>query len=253
MRAFLRGVDHEVSPQLLGGGPAAGREVGGHDRAVAPRLERCDHRQAHRPAAHHHADGVAVKARHRHGVLADGEGLSEGRLVCRQAVGHLQDHGFSQQHSLREPAGQAVRVPKGLHAGLGQGHGNRNHPGSGPDRLLGSRPVVQHLGAELMPEDGVGRGIKPGGKAPARAGRRFHHVFHVVEGVQVGSADAAGEGADQDLSRTGREISDFIADQLLVAANDGAHGPLPWARIVSGIMAPAGWEGQSRLGLPGAA
>jgi hypothetical protein len=222
VRRLLGRIDDDVGAQLLGGGAAAGRIVGGDHRPSALRLQRGDHGEADRPAAHHETDGGLVQPRLGDRVQADREGLGQRRLLGGEAIGHGQHQGLGEQHALGEAAGQAVGEAQRLHAARCQGHGHADHTGSGLQRLGRARAMVEDLGAELVAEDGVGGGIEAVVRASGAA-REVDHVLHVVQRVQVGPADAAGQRPDQHLAVRRLQLGDLVADQLPVAPHYGSH------------------------------
>ena len=61
----------------------------------------------------------------------------------------------------------------------------------------------------------------------AGAASEVDHVLHVMQGVEVGAADSAGERSDEDLALIRLQIGDFVTDQLLVAPDDRPHCSLP--------------------------
>ena len=86
--------------------------------------------------------------------------------------------------------------------------------------------MVEDLGAEFVAEDGVRRGVEAVVQAAA-APAQVDQVFHVVQGVQVRAADPAGQGLDQYLACARDQLGDLIADQALVAPDDGSHSHTP--------------------------
>src|SRR5579859_87428 len=86
--------------------------------------------------------------------------------------------------------------------------------------------MVEDLGAELVTEDSVGAGVEAV-VAAARAAAELDHMLHVVQGMQVGAADAAGQRLHQHLAGRRLQLGDLVADQLLVAPNHRPHRTLP--------------------------
>ena len=77
--------------------------------------------------------------------------------------------------------------------------------------------------------------------AVGRAGptAELDHVLHVVQRVQVRAADAAGQGANQDLAGGRFQLRDLVADQLLVTPNYRPHDHLPkLPRLAAGWHIP---------------
>ena len=103
----------------------------------------------------------------------------------------------------------------------------------------GSRSEVEDLGAEFVTENGVGRRVE-GHRAAACATAGLDHVLHVMEGVQVGAADAAGQRLDQNLPLARGQFPDFVAHQALVAPYHRPHRPtsLRTGRLAGAFLIP---------------
>ena len=68
--------------------------------------------------------------------------------------------------------------------------------------------MVENLGAELVAEDGIGAGIEAVVRAAATAAE-IHQSLHVVQGMEVGAADAAGQRPDQNLPLSRLQVRDL--------------------------------------------
>src|SRR6185437_11027572 len=91
-------------------------------------------------------------------------------------------------------------------------------------------PIVKNLAAEFVAEHHVAidahRVLDTGLLVDAR------DRLGELQRVQVGAADAAGAGAHQNLTRTGREIGDLVAHDPSAAPDGCSHGiVLPEAAI----------------------
>ncbi len=215
-------VDDLVGAHAFGGGAALGGVVAGDDRPKAPGPERGDHRQAHRAAAHHHAHVVGGRLGLGHGVLAHGQGFGQGGVFGREAVGDLQHQGFGEDDVFGEAAGDAAGIAHRLEAGLGDDARDRDHLGAGLEAATGVRSVLDHLAAEFVTKDGVGPLLH--GPAATQPRRHVDHVIVVIQGVQVGPADAADERAAQNLAGFRVGNSHVVHHQGAAAPDHRSHG-----------------------------
>src|SRR6185295_6209682 len=126
-------------------------------------------------------------------------GLGEGRVLGREIARYLEEERLREPHVLPVTAGVVVRVSDALRACGAQQGGARAHARAGPQRPRRLRTVVHDLRAELVAHDDVAREVHDAGVAGAAAG--LDESLRVAEGVKIRPADAAGEGADEDLAR----------------------------------------------------
>ena len=89
-------------------------------------------------------------------------------------------------------------------------------------------PRQSHQRDQVSDVKAVGGRVEAIAHAAGAAGE-VDHVLHVMQRVQVGAADSAGESANQDLSLVGFQIGDLVADQLLVPPDHRAHDILPFS------------------------
>ena len=89
--------------------------------------------------------------------------------------------------------------------------------------------MVKDFGAELMAEDRVSCGVEIRSERSAASAGQIDHMLHMMQGVQIGPADAAGERAHQDLTFARLQVGDLVAHQLPVSADHCTHVGLPFA------------------------
>ncbi len=191
----------ELGAVLLRQPPALGRSAGGN-HPDARGLEQLDHDQADSAGAQH-----------------------DGRVVGPQpgaAIGvHGRDHG-----QLTRPAdsnGTPSGIAQQIRGGSGKVFGKRARPRDAQDAaqvaalLLAARAaeaavrateeqVRDHPLADLQSADVRSHGRHDPGRLMAGDVRQRRHVGQPVLDVQVGAADAAGAGPDQDLIRPDRRF-----------------------------------------------
>ncbi len=155
----------------------------------------------------------------------DGKRLGQGGLIGGKAIGHRQEHLLGQDHTLGKPAGQQVGKSQQFDAPGREGRGHGDDPGPHLERSGGARAVFQDFGAELVSKDRVRRRIEAAAHAARRRGQG-DHVFHVMQSMEIGAADPAGQGLDPHLSGLEDRVGQVVTDQLFVTTNDGAHGGL---------------------------
>jgi hypothetical protein len=93
--------------------------------------------------------------------------------------------------------------------------------------------VVDDLGAELVPHHDVAGEIH--GERAARAPGGLDEAIGVAEGVQIGAADAAGEGLDQHLAAPRLGARDVRDHELAIPHHSGTHDPPILLRLVSTV------------------
>jgi hypothetical protein len=146
-----------------------------------------------------------------------------------EPVGHLHRQQIVEHHQLAIAARIFVRVAHRVHPRGVEGHRPRHDDVAEP-RVGDVVAQLDDLGRELVTHDDisgqvhdlhggtVGSGLAPG------LGRHLHHQVAVGEGVEVGAADATGQGAHQDLSGAGPRLGDIVDDQRTPAHHCCVHG-----------------------------
>jgi hypothetical protein len=95
-------------------------------------------------------------------VLAHGQRLGQRGQVGVERVGHREEEHLLERHVLGQRAGVVVGVADLLDAGRPQDDGHRADPGADREGGGGVGAVLDDLGAELVPEDAVGRRVERG-------------------------------------------------------------------------------------------
>ena len=122
-------------------------------------------------------------------------------MLRRETIRHLQQQRFAEQHALGIAADIVVGIADALRAFRRQQRRQRTDAGAGFQLALRARTVVEDLAAEFVAEHDVAGKIHrlAAGKMPGQ----FDHAMGVLAGVQVGTADAAGQRLDQHLPGPG--------------------------------------------------
>ena len=169
-------------------------------------------------------------ARPVHGVDAHGHRLGERGEAGVEPVGHLERQQVGQHHQLAVPAGVLVGVADRVHAGRVERDRHRHHHVAHPT-VAGVGAQLDDLGGELVAHHHVAVEVHDvGGERGVGIGRRrlvahLHHAVAVMQGVQVGAADAAGQGAHQHLACARYRIGDLVDHQPRPAHDRRSHGP----------------------------
>jgi hypothetical protein len=101
------------------------------------------------------------------------------------------------------------------------GERQRHDAGTGRERPLRVRTVVEHLGAELVPHDHVARRVED---EQTRLARRSDQLVGVLQGMEVRPADAARERLYEHLAGARLRLGNRVDDEGPVAHDGGSHG-----------------------------
>ena len=146
--------------------------------------------------------------------------LGQGSPLRGDPLGHGLEKWLREKHVLCEAAG-SLRTIAHHRRRFAQQSGDRADQSTGSNSLLGLRPVVDDLGAELVSEDDrIERfAIKRTTLLPT--GR--HEIFGVANRVKIGAADATGDRFDEHLARTRFGIANLFERELPAFHHDCAH------------------------------
>ena len=221
----LRGIHHHVGAHALGQRAPHGGEVGGHDGLDIREAKPRDDGEPDGTAAHHDGRVAGLDVGARDSVNAHRHGLGQRGVLGRQAVRHGNQHRLHQEHALGESSGHVVRIADAVK--LGAPNQERGVDDARALRMLATRagPMVEDLRAELVPHDDVPRKVHHRGRAGFA--RSLDHLLTVLERVEIGSADAAGQRPHQDFAGLGFGLGHRVHDDLGVAHDCCSHlGPL---------------------------
>lgn len=158
-----------------------------------------------------------------------GHGLGHGSVFAGQGVGGGDEGVGGDEELLGIAAGEVVAVADGVVVPFVEETGHGRGALADGDAGLCIRAVGEDFDAELVPHDDVTGEVHV---EDARAGfGGGDELGRELEGVEVGSADAAGERFDEHLTGPGLGIGDLVDEELSVAHDHCLHGiPLPWVR-----------------------
>src|SRR5204863_56631 len=114
-----------------------------------------------------------------------------------------------------------IGIPDALRSLRCQERRQRTHARACFQRALRIRTIVQNFAAELVPEHDIAAEVHRF-TAWEMAGQ-FDHAVSVFARVQVGTANAAGQGLDQHLSRGRLWLRQITYDDLAVPENGSAQ------------------------------